>query len=165
MCYPVLAIHWFALFPQFLKSVLKVRKILHEWSAGIFPSKDLSTGSFPELRRTFLFCPFLLHLKKDKKCVAIKGIKKPTNPAVNSTSESCYFTQTHAIAFKPLSHSPGCLCIQHVYVVDQVVSMESSCAQAWIRVSSFIIKRFCMGLIPYLWPASLPFFIFCFVSL
>lgn len=105
MCYPVLGIHWFVFFPQFLKSVLKVRKILHEWSAGIFPSQDPSTGSFPELRGTFLFCPFLLHLKKDKKWVAIKGIKKPTNPAVNSTAESCCFTQTRATAFKPLSFS------------------------------------------------------------
>lgn len=65
--HPVLSIHWFALFPQFLKSVLKVRKILHEWGAGIFLSKDLSTGSFPELRGTFPFCPFLFYLKKDKK--------------------------------------------------------------------------------------------------
>jgi len=130
MCYPVLGIHGFVVFPQFLKSVLKVKKILHEWAAGIFPSKDLSTGNFPELRGTFLFCPFLLHLKKDKKCAAVKGIKKPTNPAVNSTAESCCFTPTQGIALKPLSRSPGCLCITHVYAVDQVVSMESSCAQA-----------------------------------
>lgn len=67
--HPILRFHWFALFPQFLKSVLKVRKLLHEWSAGIFPSKDLSTGSIPELRGTFLFCPFLFYLKKDKKNV------------------------------------------------------------------------------------------------
>lgn len=115
MCCPVLGVHWFALFSQFLKSLFKVRKILHEWSAGIFPSKDLSAGRFPELRGTILFCPFLLQLKRDKKCAAIKGITKPTNPAVNSTSESCYFTQTHAIALKPLSFSWLSLHRTHLY--------------------------------------------------
>lgn len=132
--HPVSSIHWFALFPQFLKSVLKVRKILHEWGAGIFPSKDLSTSSFPELRGTFPFCPFLFYLKKDKKkkSAAINGIKKPTHPAANFTSKSCYFTPAHATVSKPLSHFPGCLCIAHLCVVFQVMPVESSCSQACI---------------------------------
>lgn len=161
----VLGIHCFLLFAQFLKSVLKVRKILHEWSAGIFPGKDLSTGSYPELRGTFLFCSFLLHLKKNKKHAAMKRIKKPTNPAANSTSEPCCCTQAHAIVFKPLSHFPGSLWVTHGDVVDQVVRMESSCAQAWIWASSFITKRFCTEIALYLWSASLPLFIRCLMLL
>lgn len=157
-----LAIQCFLLFPQFLKSVLKVRKILHEWSAGIFPGKDLSTGSYPELRGTFLFCPFLLHLKKNKKRAAMKRTKKPTNPAANSAPEPCCCTQAHAMAFK---HFPGSLCVTHIDVVDQAVRTESSCAQAWIWASSFIIKRFSTGIAPYLWSASLPFFIRCLTLL